>query len=264
MQMSEQDNKYIQAVLPSFLKFDPAKDLIRLGKKFDGGYLVSKADIEKSEVLVSLGINDDWSFEKDFIKLKSVPVIAYDASVSKKIFVKNFIKSLLTVYYYPNPKKIFRWLVALVSHSLFFTGNHKHIHKFVGLNADGKHCSIEQVLSDTDSDRIFLKIDIEGSEYRILDTLVKNKHRINALAIELHDCDIHLAKIENFVKSFGLNLVHIHANNHSPIRNDDYLPTVLELTFSKHAELKQFESLPHSLDMPNHKRLKDIQLTFEK
>ena len=45
-------------------------DLIRIGRDNDGGYLVEKKSFENTECLISLGINDDWSFEEDFLKKK--------------------------------------------------------------------------------------------------------------------------------------------------------------------------------------------------
>jgi hypothetical protein len=55
--------------LPSFFELYTVKDLIRLAKDNDGGYLVTGPSVLKAAVLVSLGINDDWSFERDFISL---------------------------------------------------------------------------------------------------------------------------------------------------------------------------------------------------
>ena len=78
----------MKAYLPKFFAFNHANDLVRIGKDYDGGYLVSKSDIEKSDVLIGLGISDDWSFEEDFLSLKNIEVYAYDASVSKVFFFK--------------------------------------------------------------------------------------------------------------------------------------------------------------------------------
>jgi len=49
----------------NFEKFlSPKKkyNLIRLGRNFDGGYLVDKQSIKQTKTFISLGINDDWSF----------------------------------------------------------------------------------------------------------------------------------------------------------------------------------------------------------
>ncbi|MCL1127484.1 hypothetical protein [Shewanella surugensis] len=55
-------------------------------------------------------------------------------------------------------------------------------------------------------------------------------------------------------------LVHIHANNVAPIRIDDSFPTVLELTFSKHAKREDKVSMPHKLDMPNNEKIDEVAL----
>ena len=44
-------------------------ELARLGSIDDGGYVVPKQTILSSELLVSLGISDNWDFEKDFVKI---------------------------------------------------------------------------------------------------------------------------------------------------------------------------------------------------
>lgn len=64
----------MKAKLPHFLKFRTASDLIRIGREYDGGYLVSAADLERSDYLISVGMADDWSFEAEFLTKRKVPV----------------------------------------------------------------------------------------------------------------------------------------------------------------------------------------------
>ena len=54
--------------LPIFLKPKKEYNLIRLGKNNGGGYLVSENSIKNSNKLISMGIKDDWTFEKDCYK----------------------------------------------------------------------------------------------------------------------------------------------------------------------------------------------------
>ena len=63
-------------------------DLIRLGDKQDGGYVISKRQIEQTETLISLGISGDWSFDTDFTKIKDVYLYAYHYSISLELFRK--------------------------------------------------------------------------------------------------------------------------------------------------------------------------------
>jgi hypothetical protein len=77
--------KMANATLPNYFKYKSAKDLVRVGRENDGGYVISAKDIEFSEVLISFGIEYDWSFEEDFVSRNDIPVMAYDGSVSKRI-----------------------------------------------------------------------------------------------------------------------------------------------------------------------------------
>jgi len=245
--------------IPKGFLYKSALDLVRIGRNNDGGYLVSKSDIKKSKILIGLGINDDWSFEQDFKKIKDIEVLAYDASISQKVFIKQLIKLLPKFY---KPRSIYRKIRTVLSYYNFFCKkNNCHIQKFVGLDTDNdRHCSFASVLDEVIHDDIFLKIDIEGSEYRFLNDIIANEKRICGMVIEFHDCDIHLKSIQEFIKKLSLKLIHVHGNNYAPIRATDGLPLVLELSFSKYCEKFEVPSLPHELDMPNGKRLSEIHL----
>ena len=79
---------------------------------------------------------------------------------------------------------------------------------------------------------IFMKIDIEGSEYRILDEIINQKKKITGLVIEFHDYDLNKEKIYQFINSIDLKLIHININELGGISIDNH-PLVVELTFSK-------------------------------
>ncbi len=247
------------ANLPQFFAYKSAADLIRVGRDYDGGYLVSHSDIKNSDILISLGICDDWSFEMDFVKYNDVDVNAYDASVNLRFWIKRIIMETLK-----NPFNLYP-IRKLISYNYFFRGNKKHIKKFIGFDSkDKSYCTLSSIFDSLNSQNIFLKIDIEGSEYRIFDTIVRYQNRISGLVLEMHDCDLHMDAIESFINKLNLNIVHIHVNNHSPIRLDDSLPLILEITFSKNCTLSDETDLPHKLDMPNIKNQPVVNITFNK
>lgn len=247
--------------LPNYFSINRPIDLIRIGKDNDGGYLVSRSDIEKTDVLIGLGINDDWSFEENFKERKNVKVFAYDASISADYFFKEMIKAVLKFY---NLRIFLRSLHVFLKYKKFFSQKDiRHVQKFVGVNThSNQYCTFLEVLSETESANIFLKIDIEGSEYRILNDIIASEQRISGLVIEFHDVDLHLNDIKEFIKKFSLKLAHVHANNCSPVRADDDLPLVLELTFSRCADFLKNPEFPHELDMPNNKLIPEYEIAF--
>ena len=95
----------------------------------------------------------------------------------------------------------------------------KHIKKNIiprgtfKFNNEVDSADINLIIKENPSNDIFFKIDIEGSEYRILSQLIKHSSHISGLVIEFHDCDLNLDKIINFVENFELQIVHIHVNN---------------------------------------------------
>ena len=248
----------MKAVLSTALEPNFCSDIIRLGRKNDGGYLVSESDVTASDKLLSFGIYDDWSFEEDFAKINDVPIVAFDASSGLKLLLKKARRRLASF-------KLFKALYFLgraFSFTTFFTDKRIFISKFVGLDLPPIHISMEKVFEDWDSKKLFLKMDIEGSEYRCLEAIIQNQEKICGLVIEFHDVDLHLDKINYFIKKLHLTLIHVHANNSSPVTSFG-VPLVLELTFSRNCTSTSREtSLPHKLDAPNDPRKPEILLSF--
>ena len=249
----------VAAVLPRGLSIRNCPDLVRIGSVHDGGYLVSAADIEHSEILVGMGINDDWNFEKDFVARRGCPVIAYDASVGLEHFWRKFVRALSRVHKVRRTVQDYRRYVDFKN---FFRGDRQHIEKFVGLDIGGMFVGFSDVAARVNGRTAYLKIDIEGYEYRILEDLLAFEPQISGCVIEFHDCDLHLDKIQDFVERSSLKLVHVHANNHGWV-NEAGIPLVLELTFSKFGECVDAPvRLPHPLDRINKRAAEDIELTI--
>ena len=217
--------------------------------------------MQNAQILLSFGLNDDWSFESDFVKLKKVPIKAFDGTISLKLFIRNFCYSLIRV---DKPMNIINKFNILLSYIFFFKDEKKHIHTMIGYdNAKSKSIStIFKKYVGEDFKKVFLKVDIEGWEYRILDDLIYYADYISGLVIEFHDLDIHNKKVIDFINKFPLNLCHSHANNYAGI-DDKNIPIVIELSFTESDITESFNlNFPHPLDMPNDKYSDEYKINF--
>ena len=129
-----------------------------------------------------------------------------------------------------------------------------------------KAVSINEVISRIPKEyrgQVFIKMDIEGSEYRVLDEIVDNASIFSGLVIEFRDADLHINRISNFINQFSLELIHVHANNNWSLGSDNNTQ-LLEITFSRYSTVISSESsLPHALDRTNNIALTEIALEFE-
>jgi len=219
------------ASLPKILKPYYCSDLVRIGKDNDGGYLVNKNDIHNTKSLLSFGIGEDVSFEKNFISLNPCPVYAYDETIGQE-------------------------------HKDFFVDNKSLYHENISMS------NIKDILNSVE-DQVFLNCDIDGGEYDILHELLVQSHKFTGVTIEFHDISKYecFNELTNFIAKFDLRLVHTHINNYTYVIMQDgtYTPSVIELTFSSsknNTELKRNIPLPHPLDMPNNPDDDEFRISF--
>ena len=243
--------------LPIIFKPKKKFKLVRLGKNHDGGYLVGENSIKNSDILISFGINDDWSFEKDFIDKKpSLKVICYDDKPILKFLFKKLIISIVFVLSNFRFKSITDYVLKIFD---YFRVKKKIFFKKKKIS----YRDLDQILNNFESKNIFLKIDIEGFEYRVIDEILKNQNKFAGMIIEFHDVDYHVDLISKFINSLDLKLVHIHPNNSSLIDQNNN-PTILEMTFEKKdIVLNDDVNLPHELDMKNDPNKEDVLLNFK-
>jgi hypothetical protein len=229
--------------LPKWLEPTGRFDLIRLGRDRDGGYLVDSRDVAQTDVLISLGISDDWSFEQDFVKRRNVPLHAFDGTVDRRFLAKNLMKSLIS------GKDLGHRFRAWRDYGKFFTGDRRHHITMVGLRDSRGFKTLGQIFKEyLPSGKAFLKIDVEGWEYRIFNDILIEADRISGLAIEFHNIDLHDERIAEFVEQLPLRVAHVHQNSYAPV-SDVGVPLVIEVTFSSHPPVTgDAVRLPHALD----------------
>ena len=85
-------------MIPSYLKpyHTDLSNLIRLGRKYDGGYVIDKRVIGKTRVIITCGLEAEWSFEKEFQKYnRDCKILAFDHTVDKNFWINRFVKDFI-------------------------------------------------------------------------------------------------------------------------------------------------------------------------
>ena len=79
------------------------ENLIRLGPKYDGGYIVHKKTLSKITKIITFGLNDDWNFEKDFLKKNQLcKVVAYDHTIDHKFWMTYNLNNIINFFLLKN------------------------------------------------------------------------------------------------------------------------------------------------------------------
>ena len=260
-------------------------DLVRIGNEHDGGYIVSRRQIEKTDIVLSFGIRDDWTFEDDFSKRKDVKVYSYDYSTKDLPFLSNkftikFVNAFLGTGY-----SILRLRPNRIKHYLgtfqrakdfynFFDGKKRHfVPKFIGQYDDEQNISFETIfneLGDTEDMSIFLKMDIECAEYSTLPKLIPFLDKLNGMAIEFHDLTRMAMEFDELLDKFFTKfyVAHIHGCNFAGLIENTSIPSCLEMTFinkkivPEKITLSRLEYPVKGLDAPCNIYRHDYKLLF--
>jgi hypothetical protein len=252
--------------------------LRRLGSRNDGGYVVPVDAIQRASALLSFGVATNWDFEVAAAKINpGLAVYAFDPSVGKRYFSRLGIRAAvsaplrLLALSPSGARSSARKAKIAADYFRFFSGARRHYEQRVWNNADRGSAAIAEVISGAGTTRplsLFAKIDIEGSEYRILPDIIARGELFTGLVVEFHDTDI-CAEIFNrqiaHLKT-RFEIVHVHGNNYGDLSVDRALPLTLEITFLNRA-LADAPCVPYrgslprpGLDAPNDPRRPDYTL----
>jgi hypothetical protein len=196
---------------------------LRLGKEYDGGYIIADIPNIQYTTLVASGIANDISFEEDFVaKYPSVQAFAFDGTIN------TLPKENVKIHF---------------------------IKKNIGNTNNEKVTNLHDILDINES--IFVKMDIEGDEIPWIKNLRDDQiNKFEQIVIEFHN-PFSNNEIDVFNK---LNknhcLIHFHGNNSCGVRMHCgvMIPNIFECTYlhKKYcsSELNR-DPIPGPLDMKN-------------
>ena len=207
---------------------------IRLGKDFDGGYIICEIPNINYSILLSGGIEHDVSFEEDFVnKYVNVQCFAFDGTIQKL------------------PKK---------HDNIFF------IKKNIGFKNNEHTTNLHAFINDNDS--IFVKMDIEGGEIPWIQSLNNEQlNKFEQIVIEFHNPFLEVEVFNKLNKNHYL--IHFHGNNCCGVRNhcDVIIPNIFECTYLHKKYFTDIPKLntdliPGTLDMKNMEYHNEIIINY--
>ncbi len=248
-------------------------DLVRLGSKHDGGYIVTKNIIEHTDFLVSLGIGADWTFEADFYKRKGIPVHCYDHTIGLGRFTRYAIRDMRRLLLSPHAgdagAAYATNILLPLQYRIFFYGKRKHFVEKIGDDPE-HYTDFRKMFSRIPArDRVFLKMDIEGYEYRAIHGIKDYYERLTGITVEFHHLATMMDTVRRHVGDLGehFHIVHVHVNNFNGT-DERGIPATIEMTFES-KELTPGKEMPSErsypvdgLDSPNAAHERDYRLEF--
>lgn len=212
----------------------------RLGRNNDGGYVICD-NYGPYDFFISGGVADDISFEEHFLReYPYLKCIAFDGN-------NNDI---------PNPQT---------------TRDITYIHKNIENSEDDSTTNLHEYLETYKN--IFIKMDIEGSEFPWINSLsIKQLRSIKQLVIEIHH-PMTSEAVWSMLKKLAHThwLVHLHPHNgcgyveatfiHESKQHNTKIPRVFECTYIRKDYLEpNDEPVPSALDQSNSPQVKDIMV----
>ncbi len=159
-----------------------------------GGYMVAWdliADRKKIQVL-SFGIGEDLSFSEELIEKTGAEVFAFDPTPRTKEYIANHrLSKEIRFHFYP---------IGISEKSgtevFYFPENQEHVS--MSVNSDlrgisGKSLEVKMLSFDNIMDKLgipeidILKMDIEGSEFDVMESVLESGVLIKQIALEVHD-----------------------------------------------------------------------------
>jgi hypothetical protein len=212
--------------------------LKRFGCDHDGGYVLPSDCLERIDGLLSFGVDRNWSFERQVRQRHpKIPLHAYDPSVSERIFYREKRATLVRLLTLRGSYSKFQETSRILEDfkdTFFAPACHfrERAHDQIVGKGD---CDMSKAFSPLSGCKnLLVKMDIEGTEYRVLLDLIGFASRIAYLTIEFHETGVFRRTFEDIVRKIQKThfIAHLHGNNGGEVAKDG-LPELLEISFVK-------------------------------
>ena len=224
------------------------RDLVRLGRNRDGGYVVSRRAVAATRALVGIGVNDEWSFEEAFLaEAPGTRLVLVDGTVGRGRYARRALergaRSLRRLVRGHVHRAGLAWrearsyAAAWPRLEAFLAPEGRRLVPAMVGPRDGRRTvcweTLRGELGVSGPGRVlFVKMDVEGAEYDVLPAVFGDGARLTGLALEFHRLDLHWGRLLGLRAAWEREfaVVHVHGNNGDTLIPGTAVPKALEVT----------------------------------
>lgn len=198
-----------------------------------GGFFACPDLLNDNSIVYSFGIGEDISFDKSVLKEFNCSVYGFDPTPKSINWVKNQVL--------PNRFKFYEYGIDIESRIVKFylpkntdyvSGSiiaHSNLDTDKSINVKMK--SFQDIINELGHQKIdILKIDIEGAEFNVLESILETKIQIDQILIEFHERFLPNGKLK---RKNAINLLHLKGFDLFAVSD-----TLEELSFIRRNNLK--------------------------
>jgi FkbM family methyltransferase len=215
----------------------PMWRLERLGSLY-GGWTIPVEIFDRSSICYCIGAGEDITFDLELIRRFGSQIFSYDPTPRAATHVQSLAANLGQYHFFPvgiwDENRIMRF---------YAPSNSAHVsHSIVNLQATDNYFEAQCTVLSTafrengHSYADLVKLDVEGAEYQILRSIIRDNLHIRVLCIEfdeLHhpldaDYKSRIRKMIEELLEFGYQLIRVEGSNYTFIKTSDF-PLVARL-----------------------------------
>lgn len=170
------------------IKIYKREDIIHIGTEYGGWHIPSSCFSEKS-ICYCVGCGEDISFDLGLIERYKCQVYAFDPTPRAVIFVEQKTSNIASYHFnelglWDCEDKIRLYEPVNPNHVSHSALNLQNTRSYIEANVS----RLRKIMLDNSHDQLdLLKIDIEGAEYKVLDSIVEDRLIIKVLCVEFDE-----------------------------------------------------------------------------